>query len=125
MVDIWAFTEDAMRKLADDHMRLAGMVDALQQDVAAGIQRLDESAGGSIYFVAKTTSIITAISSDVVGTGTADTYFRVTSDNTLSAIPGGANYTIYNSCAEIASGTWIGIQQDPSGDWWAVVENCP
>jgi len=77
----------------------------------------------NMFFVAKTTSTITAMSGSTVGKGTVDIYRRGTSDDGLMTI--GPSYTVYNAVAtSISSGLWVMIQQDAGGDWWITVEDC-
>jgi hypothetical protein len=81
--------------------------------------RLGEGIG---HFVAKTTSEITARSSETVGSGTVDLYRKV--GTTLTSVATGK--TVYNwAGASTASGVWGTVKTDSYGIPWFDNEDCP
>ena len=106
----------ALRKELDQAKHVLRRIEADRGNARLQPQR-------NMVFVAKTTSTITALSGSTAGTGTADIYKRIPSDDSLEKI--GPQQTVY-SCVSTSIDTdkWVMVQQDAAGDWWVTVEDC-
>jgi len=91
--------------------------------VQGEVQASQRQPQRNMFFVAKTTSTISALSGSTAGSGTVDIYKRTTTADELMVI--GPSYKVYNAVAtSIDTSTWVMIHQDAGGDWWITVEDC-
>ena len=117
--DVVFWQKTAIEQLRREFQQMQFALRRLQADAGQTSRQVQRN----MFFIAKTTSEITAKAAGVVGTGTVDTYRRSTTDDTRQKI--GPSLTVFNDVeTSIASGTDVGIHQDAGGDWWVTVEDC-
>ena len=128
MPDLFVFDEATVRKLWEDHQRLAGQLEVMKQRLSLVEQK--DRTNASTMWTGVTTSAFGAATKDADGNPvyTEGTVRRVERDGQGlgTKATAGSDYTVLNQVeSAIASGAIVQVQEDVNGDLFAIVESCP